>query len=273
MKRKELWLALSALSIVSNTDVLISDNFAVASERAGVASQVNPDVSHLTAKGSRVLFIGSDIFRNETIRTETTGMAHLMFLDKSSLTIGPNSEMTIDHFVYDPETNSGDLSMSAKKGLLHFVGGDLSKSGDGVKLKTPIANLGIRGAVAIIDVMDNKGGTTAYLLYGKEISVSIPGSGLSKSIKAHEHYLSVTPDGRIETGPIPPDKLAELLSKTHGTENKAQITENKTPNIVLPGNYLRWMRGFSNSDRESDLTKTEQSNIDRVNRDIFSIGS
>jgi hypothetical protein len=68
------------------------------------------------------------------------------------------------------------------------------------------------------------------LLYGKEISASIPSSGLTKSITAHEHYLSITPDGRIETGPIPPGKIKDLLSAFHGTETRFQ-------EITLPDDY------------------------------------
>ena len=41
---------------------------------------------------------------NELITTRANDRAHLMFLDGTSVTVGPNAQLTIDRFVYDPNT-------------------------------------------------------------------------------------------------------------------------------------------------------------------------
>ena len=155
MDNKELWLTLSAISVVAG-----AADTALAQERAGVASSVNPAAEGRLGGGeARVLFIGSDVFRNEVIRTDVSGLAHLSFLDHSSLTVGPNSELVIDRFVYDPDSDTGELTLSATKGVLRFVGGALSKQ-DAVEIKTPVGSLGIRGGISLVELKGTWRGDT-----------------------------------------------------------------------------------------------------------------
>jgi len=57
----------------------------------------------------RRLVIGQDVIFNEHITTAETGQTQLLFLDESSMSIGPNSDLTIDQFVYDPKSGTGKL--------------------------------------------------------------------------------------------------------------------------------------------------------------------
>jgi len=52
----------------------------------------------------RRLVIGQDVIFNERITTTESGQTQLLFLDESSMSIGPNSDITIDQFAYDPKT-------------------------------------------------------------------------------------------------------------------------------------------------------------------------
>jgi len=49
-----------------------------------------------------------------------------MFLDGTSLSVGPNAQLTIDKFVYDPATKTGDLAINASKGVFRLVGGKIT---------------------------------------------------------------------------------------------------------------------------------------------------
>jgi len=50
----------------------------------------------------RTLVTGDDVIFEETITTDKVGRSQLIFMDKSTLTIGPNSSVVIDKFVFDP---------------------------------------------------------------------------------------------------------------------------------------------------------------------------
>ena len=89
--------------------------------------------------------IGQDVVYNEHITTSGSGQTQLLFVDESSMTIGPNSDLTIDQFVYDPQSGTGKLAMSATRGVLRYVGGKLSKQEQAVTVRTSTATLAVRG--------------------------------------------------------------------------------------------------------------------------------
>ena len=119
--------------------------------RVGVTGAVNPSASG-TPPGadSRQLTVGSDIEYRERLITTTDGQAQILFLDQSSLLIGPNSTVVIDEFVYDPATNKGNIAATLTQGSFRYIGGKLSKQG-AATLKTPVATLGIRGSDITVD--------------------------------------------------------------------------------------------------------------------------
>jgi hypothetical protein len=116
----------------------------------GAAAAVNP-LSQSTPPGgeTHVLRIGARVVRNERIQTTANGTVQLLFIDKTTLNVGPNSNIVIDSFVYDPATGTGQMVTTLTKGALRFVGGQLSHQG-AATLKTPIATIGIRGGIATI---------------------------------------------------------------------------------------------------------------------------
>ena len=126
--------------------VALGHGAAHADTRVGVAGAVNPSASG-TPPGavSRQLAVGTDIQFRERVITTADGQAQILFLDQSSLLIGPNSTVVIDEFVYDPATNKGNIAATLTQGSFRYIGGKLSKQGNAT-LKTPVATLGIRGS-------------------------------------------------------------------------------------------------------------------------------
>ena len=72
-----------------------------------------------------MLRIGIDVQANELVTTNENDRAHLVFHDGSSLTVGPNARLTIDRFVLDPSTKTGELAINASRGVLRLVGGKI----------------------------------------------------------------------------------------------------------------------------------------------------
>ena len=117
-------------------------------EKVGVAAAVNPDAfSSLSQTPNKQLNIGKSIFYNERINTTTSGLVQVLLIDGSTFTVGPNSNLVIDKFVYDPRKKTGELVATFSKGTMRFIGGKLSKNAGGVKVKTPSGALAIRGGM------------------------------------------------------------------------------------------------------------------------------
>ena len=145
-------------------------NLAAADPRVGVTSATSGDPrGKPPASAERVLHVGIDVQANEVITTDADDRAQLLFLDGSSLQVGPLARLTIDKFVYDPNTKAGALAVSVTHGVFRFVGGKISKTTP-VVIKTPSATLSIRGGIMIGNVEAAK--TVATFVFGIEMTVA-----------------------------------------------------------------------------------------------------
>lgn len=154
---------------------------------AGVAAAVNTDATSIPpAQVERTLIVGNKLVFQETVKTSPNGQAQLLMMDQSAVTVGPNSQLVIDKFVYDPDKRTGEMALSLSRGLMRFVGGRISKSG-GVKIRTPVATMGIRGGIALIEVINEKT-VDVTLLYGTKLQARQRADRTSKSVaKAFSH--------------------------------------------------------------------------------------
>lgn len=179
---------------------------AAANANVGVTSVTSGDpLGQPPASPERVLRVGIDIQANEKVSTRVNDRAHLVFLDGTSLTVGPNSTIVIDKYVFDPGRNTGELSLSAAKGVFRFVGGAISKTND-IKVTTPSATIGIRGGIATVEVAEN-GGTKATFLYGEKMTVA--GQGQTQIATRNGSQIESVA-GRPPSPPkiVPPNGLA-----------------------------------------------------------------
>ncbi len=125
-------------------------------QEVGTATAVNP-LSESTRPGNTTvpLTIGARIIHKERIHTTASGTVQLAFLDKSTLSIAPNTNIIINEFVFDPNSGKGHMLASLTQGALRFVGGALSHAGE-ASIVTPAAAVGIRGGTVTI-VIDRSG--------------------------------------------------------------------------------------------------------------------
>jgi len=145
--------------------------------RVGVTSATDGDpLGKPPTENERVLRMGIDIQADEMVTTTTDDRAHLVFLDGTSLTVGPNARVVIDKFVYDPNTKTGELALTASKGVFRLVGGKISKTNP-ITVKTPSSTIGIRGGIGIFAV--NGGQTIANFIFGHNMTVT--GSGQTQT--------------------------------------------------------------------------------------------
>lgn len=119
-------------------------------ETIGVTGAVNPNAQGTPPGGTaRTLKVGGNVVHRETIDTSGTGAVQLVFVDRTTLNIGPNSHVVIDEFVFDPTANTGRMAATLTRGALRFVGGQTSHTG-GATIRTPATTLGVRGGVASV---------------------------------------------------------------------------------------------------------------------------
>src|ERR1700690_4622233 len=100
-------------------------------QQVGTATAVNP-LSESTPPGGTTapLVVGAHIVHKERVHTTPAGTAQLLFADKSSMSIAPNTDIVIDEYVYDPNANNGHMLVSLTKGAPPFVAVPLSHQGE-----------------------------------------------------------------------------------------------------------------------------------------------
>ena len=144
-------------------------NSALTQEQIGVASAVNKNTTDLTLEQERKLVdAGYEIIQNHTIETDGIGRAQMLLLDGTAFSVGPNSSVVLDKFIYNPDTAEGSLEVTAR-GILRIVGGKVTKKQPAL-IRTNSATVGIRGGIGIVQT--NGPQTNATFLYGTEMTVT-----------------------------------------------------------------------------------------------------
>src|SRR5207249_4551269 len=95
------------LTVIACLSLFLASAAACFAQEIGTAAAVNPAAQARGQGGSRTIIIGQSIAHRERIQTTSAGSVQLLFVDKTSMTIGPNSDVAIDEFVFDPKANTG----------------------------------------------------------------------------------------------------------------------------------------------------------------------
>ena len=97
-----------------------------------------------------VLRAGIDVFANEVVKTAENSAALLVFQDKTELSIGADSEIVLDRFVFDPDPAKSAIAVSILSGVARFSTGVLPKSA--YTIRTPSATMTVRGTTLTVTV-------------------------------------------------------------------------------------------------------------------------
>ena len=168
---------LKLLTTASALAISTALSFAPAAQaeiRVGVATAINPQArSFVPAQPERVLYVGTDVFADERVLTGPSGHIQLVFLDGTVLSVGPDSDLVINRFIYDPQTKTGELAVNAVRGVFRLVGGKISKT-SAIEVRTPKVVMGLRGGIATITVRPDMP-VQAIFLYGRDLTVTSEG--------------------------------------------------------------------------------------------------
>jgi hypothetical protein len=186
---------------------------AAAQSRVGVTSATDGDpLGKPPTQAERILKIGIDVQANEVVTTHGNDRAHLVFLDGSSLTVGPNARLTVDKFVYDPNSKTGELALTATQGVFRLVGGKISKTNP-ITINTPSSTIGIRGGITIFNVSNSR--TVANFIFGNNMTVS--SQGVSQNVTRAGSFV-IANAGATPSPPslLPPGGLNALVGQLEG---------------------------------------------------------
>jgi len=117
---------------------------------AGVAAAVRGDVqvASLSDAVGRQIASGDEIFLGDQVRSGMDSSMQILLLDETVFTIGPDAELVIDEFVYDPVTNAGSMAARIVRGTFRFTTGLVGQEDpESVSIETSLGTIGIRGTI------------------------------------------------------------------------------------------------------------------------------
>ena len=87
----------------------------------------------------------------DVVVTGGDGSLGIAFADDSMLSIGPNSTLAIEKFAFDSTTHTGSHDTTLRQGTLAAVSGKIARqSPEAMKVRTPVAILGVRGTEFLV---------------------------------------------------------------------------------------------------------------------------
>lgn len=146
---------------------------------------------HRTEIAAKVLVLSGNEVRGQRISTGPDELLQVLFADGTALTVGRNSEATIDSFVFNPSENTATLEATLARGAFRFIGGRTTETPDGVSLRTPFGTLAIAQASADISLGGEGEPPHFDLIFGGSLTLSRGGSELAR---VRQPGYSIAPD-------------------------------------------------------------------------------
>lgn len=190
----------------------------------------------------RVMGSGQPLYLNDEVTTDAAGRMQVLLLDETVFTIGPNSTLILDKFVYDPATGAGEVSASITQGVFRFITGKIArKKPSNMKVKLPVGTIGIFGTMVAGKVEKQR---SMIVLLGpgdlnnaseKVGRIVVENSGVSVDIQRAGYETIVEPGA----APSPPFRASETfledLNKTLNPLSPQQATAQDPGQQSLPG--------------------------------------
>jgi len=139
---KRYLIAIVSLIFLFNISSNAEESLKIEKQLVGIVGAT----SGIVKTETRDLKPGDKIYLNETIYAAEGSGTQILLLDQSTFTVGADSEVVMDTFIFDPETNDGKIVASVKQGSLKIISGLISKKDpDALTVEVPEGTLGSRG--------------------------------------------------------------------------------------------------------------------------------
>ena len=95
--------------------------------------------------------IGRSLNQGDTIKTGANGRMGITLKDGTRLSLGSNTEVSIDQFAFSPAEGRLGLALKLLRGVTAYISGRIAELAPGtVKIETPTSIIGVRGTHLLI---------------------------------------------------------------------------------------------------------------------------
>lgn len=138
--------ALAILALTGSAD---------AQDVVGRIKAMTGSVTVTGAGGSTAAQVGTPLHANDVVETAAGATAGLSFKDDTLISIGPNSKLSVDEFVFNPAEEKYSFATKMARGTMYYVSGTMAKlAPEKVSVATPVGTIGIRGTRFLVRADD-----------------------------------------------------------------------------------------------------------------------
>ncbi len=99
------------------------------------------------------LTVGMSVYADDRLITKANSSLGLILKDDTTLTLGPESEMQVREFIFEPKENRFSMVLKMLKGSFLYMSGVIGKlAPESIKLETPDSTIAVRGTRLLIKV-------------------------------------------------------------------------------------------------------------------------
>lgn len=139
-------LVLAALAIASISS---------ATQFAASVSTFKGDCSVVRSGKSRRVHSGMHLFVGDVLVTGPDSAMGVVFNDDTVMSLGPDSEIAIDEFLFEPAGDRFDFAATMARGTAQFITGQMAKlNPESMSVRTPMSTIGIRGTRFLVKVAE-----------------------------------------------------------------------------------------------------------------------
>ena len=246
------------IRLVTFLMLVFISSFSIAQEiESGVIAMASNPIKITNAQGEvRIAKTGDKIYLNDKIQTDSQGKTQILLKDQMTISLGPNSQMVVDKFVYDPkEKSKNELSTQIKQGAFKFISGKIaSDNKDAMKVSTPKATIAIRGTGVAGEVQPT-GTDTIVLLDGQIGVTSNTDSKTTQNIAQSGYGVTVNPNGLVSQPTLIPtatlntilNQLGPQSSSAGGTKEQQQIISALSADMLTGNGSVASKIGIENA--------------------------
>ena len=122
-------------------------------ETIGIIKSVSGSVYLSNSDSSIRAVPNMKLNEGDTVTTGPKSTIGLIFEDDTVVSLGSESEISIEEFIFDPAKEKLSFVATLVKGTFSFISGQIAKlAPDQVKLETPDATLGVRGTKFLVQI-------------------------------------------------------------------------------------------------------------------------
>ena len=226
---KKIISAFFGLFLITFTSANAAEKLSIEKQLVGIVGAISGTVKTET----RELKAGDKIYLNETIYAGAGSGTQILLLDQSTFTVGEDSEVVMDTFIFDTATNDGKIVASVKQGSLKVISGLISKKNpDSLTVEVPEGTLGSRGTE--FQTIVSKGKTDTLLIgpgknntLGMRPGAVLVGNNLGQTLLDNPYSMASMSKGKA---PGQAKKITKNQLKKFNKKMKALRVAKLSPN-------------------------------------------